>query len=188
MPFWFTIRVDFDVVLKNLGRLCFPVGLLIAVSPAAEPVPQPQVTTTVFSDETCDVDWQGVAGRSYFMQSSLDLTNWAYAPLIQFGEGPHRHSFANASARGFYRLIFRDDPAITTLAAAQNADFDGDGLSNLFEITFGYDPYLASSSPLGPDASLDLDGDGMTNATESNLRLDPLKKDNPKLNLLVTAD
>ena len=67
------------------------------------------------------------------------------------------------------------------------ADFDGDGLSNIFEVTYGYNPFQTTSTIDGPDASLDPDEDGLGNATEQSLALDPMRKDNPKVMLEVVA-
>jgi hypothetical protein len=172
---------------KVLSLFLLPALFLVAPL-AAELAPQPPVALTMNADGSCDTDWQGVAGRTYFIQASQDLIQWTYAPVIDFGDGPHHHTFTNDTPQGFFRLLLSDDPIITSLAAAQNADFDGDGLSNLFEITFGYNPYQATSTASGSDALLDPDGDGMTNATESSRSLHPLLQDNPKLQLLVTVD
>jgi hypothetical protein len=173
--------------IRILTQLLLP-GLFLAAPILAEMAPQPPVALTMTQDGSCDTSWQGVVGRTYFMQRSADLIHWSYAPVIDFGEGLHNHTLTKASPQGFFRLLLNDDLAITSLAAAQSADFDGDGLSNLFEITFGYNPYQATSTASGPDALQDPDLDGMTNATEGNRSLNPGVQDNPKLQLLVTED
>ena len=70
----------------------------------------------------------------------------------------------------------------------RNSDFDGDGLSNLYEITYGYDPFDAASTSDGQDAALDPDGDGLNNITEQARALDPMRQDNPKLLLQVSME
>jgi hypothetical protein len=155
---------------------------------SAEMAPQPQVAFSKGLENTFAADWQGVAGRIYFMQWSLDLQTWLYAPFIDFGDGMHSRGLAGTAPKAFFRLRCLDDPAITSLEEAMNADFDGDGLSNIFEVTFGYDPFDANSTADGPDNSLDPDGDGMTNATENTKNLNPMVKDNPKVQLQVTVE
>jgi hypothetical protein len=158
-------------------------SLLVSANPTA----QPQMQFTPGLQGTYNVDWQGVAGRIYFMQWSLDLQTWFYAPFIEFGDGMHSRGLAGSAPKGFFRLHMEDDPNITSLDEAMNADFDGDGLSNIFEVTFGYDPYNPNSTAEGADNALDPDGDGMTNATEHTRKLNPMAKDNPKVLLQVDS-
>lgn len=164
-----------------------PVAFLIGPT-SADMAPQPQVAFTQAAPGTFAADWQGVAGRIYFMQWSLDLETWFYAPFIDFGDGMHSRGVAGSAPKGFYRLHCLDDPAITSLDEAMNADFDGDGLSNIFEVTYGYGPFETASTSGGNDNALDPEGDGMTNATENARGLNPMGKDNPKLLLQVTEE
>lgn len=46
----------------------------------ANPEPQPQVSFTEGASATWNADWSGVTKRTYFLQWSLDLVNWQYAP------------------------------------------------------------------------------------------------------------
>ena len=155
---------------------------------SADMTPQPQVAFTQAAPGTFAADWQGVEGRVYFIQWSLDMQTWLYCPFIDFGDGMHSRGMAGSAPKSFFRLHYSEFPGITSLDEAMNADFDGDGLSNIFEVTFGYSPFDANSTSDGPDNALDPDGDGMTNATENTKRLNPMKKDNPKLQLQVTVD
>lgn len=173
-------------LLKNVAALV--AAAVLPGTASADMAPQPQVVFTKGLENTFAADWQGVAGRVYFMQWSLGLQTWFYAPFINFGEGMHSRGMAGSAPKAFYRLRCLDDPAITSLEEAMNADFDGDGLSNIFVVTFGYDPFDANSTVDGPDAELDPDGDGMTNATESIKALNPMAKDNPKVLLEVTVE
>ena len=68
------------------------------------------------------------------------------------------------------------------------ADLDGDGLSNIFEVTYGYDPFQTTSTIDGPDGSLDPDEDGIGNSSEQAAGSAPMIKDNPILELKVLVE
>jgi len=158
-------------------RLLAPLILLTAPG-TADPVPQPQIVFSPAASGTWAADWTGVAGRTYFLQWSTDLVGWGYAPLIRFGEGDFSQGCASDSPKFFIRLRCYDSPEIDSLSAAANADFDGDGLSNLYEVTFGYDPFDGASNPFGiNDPYGDPDGDGLTNADELAAGTDPNNPD-----------
>ena len=145
---------------------------------SADPAPQPQVIFTQGLQGTFAADWQGVAGRIYFMQWSTELGGWRYAPFIDFGDGMHSRGLDSSSDKLFVRLHCIDDLEITSLGEAMNADFDGDGLSNLYEVTFGFDPFDGTSNPNGmADPDGDPDGDGLTNAQELAAGTDPNNPD-----------
>lgn len=163
-------------------------GLFLIESISADPAPQPQINLTQGLEGTFATDWQGVAGRVYFMQWSTDLLAWRYSPFLDFGDGMHSYGFQSSTDKFFVRLQGIDDPAITSLDEAMEADFDGDGLSNIFEVTYGYSPTSQASTADGPDSSLDPESDGLTNATEQAHGTNPMAKDNPKLMLQVTAE
>ncbi len=176
--------------MKLLFKTVFtltPVAFLMG-SISADPAPQPPVIFTQGLQRTFAADWQGVEGRIYFMQWSTDLVEWQYTPFLDFGDGMHSRGLESSTAKFFVRLFTVDEPAITNLDEAMNADFDADGLSNIFELTFGYEPYSAASTAGGNDNALDPDCDGLTNATENTKALNPMSKDNPKLLLQVTAE
>jgi hypothetical protein len=164
-----------------------PVVFLIAPV-SAELNPQTPLIFNRCLFDTYAADWEGVAGRVYFMQWSTDLATWSYCPFMDFGDGMHSRGVESDTPKLFFRLHFGDYPGITTLEEARNADFDSDGLSNIFEVTFGYDPYNVTSTVDGADNTLDPDGDGMSNATENNRALNPMVKDNPALMLRVTVE
>ena len=161
---------------------------LLATTAGGDPAPQPQMQFTQGLQGTFNADWEGVAGRTYFTQFSMNLIDWHYAPFIDFGDGGHHRGIESDADKFFLRLHYGDFPGINSLEDAMNADFDGDGLSNIFEVTFGYDPFQTTSTIDGPDASLDPDGDGLTNSTENTRGLNPMAKDNPKLLLRVTVE
>lgn len=161
---------------------------LLAATAGGDPAPrQPPLSFTQGLQGTFNADWEGVAGRTYFMQFSMDLQGWHYAPFIDFGGGGHHRGIGSDAGKFFLRLHYGDFPGIDSLDEAMNADLDGDGLSNIFEVTFGYDPFQTTSTIDGPDASLDPDGDGLGNASEQAAGSDPMAKDNPLLELEVTV-
>lgn len=131
---------------------------------ATEPA-QPQVSFTPGSSDTWNMDWNGIAGRTYFIQWSVDLIDWDYVPTMEFGEEPEPYGFQTEGASKFFvRLRYIDADWITTLQEAQDADFDGDKVSNFIELGNGTDPFQ----------SLDTDGDGMPNDWETAHGLNPL--------------
>jgi hypothetical protein len=153
-----------------------------------DPSPQPQMRFTQGLQGTFNADWEGVAGRTYFTQFSMNLIDWHYAPFIDFGDGEHKRGIESDADKFFLRLHYGDFPGINSLDDAMNADFDGDGLSNIFEVTHGYDPFDFESTMDGPDASLDPDGDGLGNSVEHAQGTNPMAKDNPLLQLEVIVD
>lgn len=173
-------------LFKTILTLALMTFLMGAIS--ADPIPQPQVIFTQGLQRTFAADWQGIERRIYFLQWSTDLVTWQYAPFLDFGDGMHSRGLESSTDKFFVRLFTVDDPAITTLEEAMNADFDGDGLSNIFELTYGYDPFNAASTPDGNDNALDPDGDGLSNSTEHTQALNPMVKDNPKLLLRVSVE
>ena len=147
--------------------------------------PQPRMVFSKAAAGTFAADWEGIAGRTYFMQWSQDLQSWHYAPFIDFGDGMHSRGMASSTPKGFYRLHYGDFPGVSSLDEAMAADFDGDGLSNIFEVSNGYSPFDPTSTADGGDHALDPDGDGLGNGSEQAAGLDPMAKDNGLLNLEI---
>jgi hypothetical protein len=134
--------------------------------------------------------WTGVAGRTYFIQTTSDLKTWKDEPAMRHGAGVSVYDFANQAPSLFIRLRYVDIPTTNP----EDADFDGDGLSNIMEVTMTRsDPLAPSSRGLDSDrdglpdgwemalfgsitsqsGSDDPDGDHLTNLAEYQLRLDP---------------
>jgi len=177
--------------MKIFSRKWFlPIVCLAALTTQgnSDPVPQPQLEFTKGEQGTFNADWQGVAGRTYFMQFSLNLVDWHFAPFMHFGADEQHRGIESDAEKFFLRLCYMDTPGINSLDDAMNADNDGDGLSNIFEVTYGYSPLEDESTLDGPDADLDPDGDGLGNAAEQALGTNPMSKDNPLLQLEVIVD
>lgn len=154
-------------------------ALLLGLSglTCADPLspPQAQISITAGSSGTWNLDWQGVSHRVYFMQWSVDLVNWSFCPFMNFGSELHSRGFNSSTPKLFMRLFYYDDTNIDTLEQAMNHDYDGDGVSNMDEITvLGTSPNQFSSNGTGiSDGAQDFDQDGISNADEVALGLDP---------------
>jgi len=107
--------------------------------------------------------WYGHADRTYFIQVSDPndhLRKWTWAPIIETGNAENISYEVDGTAdKGFFRLWFSDQPTNDP----DGDDFDGDGLSNLDEIT------LYQTNPL----TTDTDGDGLLDGWEVANSLDP---------------
>jgi hypothetical protein len=148
--------------------------LAIGEGPASMPI-QSQASFTRASDTEWNLDWQGVAGRTYFIQTSVDLVHWEYEPVMAFGTGLWHSLLGSLTPKYFVRLHYIDDPSVTTLQEAKDADFDGDGISNIDEITTMLtNPFrFATNGGTIGDGAQDWDSDGISNADELALGLDP---------------
>ncbi len=120
--------------------------------------------------------WTGRTGFTYFIQASPDLVDWTWAPNIEPGvNGPMSYQIGGPTARGFFRLTGTSQ----TAAAPDTADFDGDGLSNLSEITPRPRPgNLTGFAGLKPNIQTspvdgDTDHDGLGDKWEQDNNLDP---------------
>jgi Concanavalin A-like lectin/glucanases superfamily/Bacterial TSP3 repeat len=144
------------------------------------------------------VVWDGVAGRTFFVQWSTDLMKWKYYPVIKNGTGSFFHQDAPTDAQGdpqrrfFFRLRHTDLPTnnaetadfdndglgnlvevATQLTDPFNADTDGDGLTDGWEVANGMDPNDNGSVNAKNGPNGDLDGDGLTNLQEKNAGTNP---------------
>ena len=111
--------------------------------------------------------WYGHAGRTYFIQCSdaFDpLRSWQWSDMIEYGDdGFISHEVGSTAGRAFFRLHYTDDPVPEGMSL-EDWDADGDGLSNLSEIT------PPSTNPLKADTS----GDGISDGWAVFFGLDPL--------------
>lgn len=120
------------------------------------------------------LEWYGKLGRTYFIQVSdtnTPLQKWSWAPMIESGHNEPISHQVNATAEiGFFRLQYTDQPIPPELTP-DTADFDGDGISNIDEIT-GYTllgtTLQIQTNPLDSDT----DHDGLTDKFERDHNLD----------------
>lgn len=123
----------------------------------------------------CNVVWDSVNGRTYFIQMSLGLQDWTFFNPIISGDGTAKgYAFSCTNDRMFVRLWYTDTP--TSDPAAH--DFDGDGISSAAELAANpqTNPLQLDSDKDGIDDGglLDRDGDGIPTAYEAANGLDPL--------------
>jgi hypothetical protein len=136
---------------------------LVLASAKAQSAPQAQVTLSRGSSGTWNLDWMGVAGRTYFIQYSLDLVSWHYLPVMEYGEGLKSMGMNVTSPKYFVRLKYTD----TLTADASSDDYDGDGVSNIAELTvLGTDPMKYATDGVHVDGGGDSDHDGICDALE----------------------
>ena len=143
-----------------MKRLLSLLALAGMASATFAQTPQPQAVLTQGTNNTWNLDWEGIAGRTYFLQHSEDLVGWQYFPLIESGNDETLGwGFASSADKFFVRLLYTD----IAVSDPDNADFDGDGLTNWEEIfIYGTDPFNADS-----------DGDGITDGGEVDQGSDP---------------
>lgn len=100
---------------------------------------QPSPTVTPGSQNNFFLDWQGIAGRTYFMQCSIDMQNWDYAPDVWLGNGlPLAYEIQSLNAQVFARLKYTDIPVTNP----GEADYDQDGYTTAYELANGMDPLV----------------------------------------------
>jgi len=119
---------------------------LLATTAVGDHAPQPQMKFTQGLQGTFNADWEGVAGRTYFTQFSMNLIDWHYAPFIHFGDGGHHRGIESDADKLFIRLRYGHFSNINSLEDAETEDLDGDGLTNLFEVMNGLDPFNPQTS------------------------------------------
>jgi hypothetical protein len=110
------------------------------------------------------IRWHGKPGRSYFVQVSNPanhLNTWHFVYIIEAGNNQDISYEVDGTAdKGFFRLKYTDQvpgPGETL----NTADFDHDGIPNLYEIqTLGSDPLNKESN--GGDS----DSDGLSDGWE----------------------
>jgi hypothetical protein len=101
--------------------------------------------------------WWGTGGNTYLIETSDDLVNWTYLPIVETGFNTvTRWGFTSTSANLFLRLEYITVPANQLSGSVFNGpDNNGNGLPDDWELFyFGY---------LGVDPNLDPDGQGFTN-------------------------
>lgn len=106
-------------------------AILTPSNALAQASEQPQPTLSQTGTASWSFDWNGITGRTYFIQYSHDLQAWAYFPTIQSGTGqPLAWAFDSTASKLFLRLRYTDQETYDPFYD----DFDGDWISNWDEI------------------------------------------------------
>jgi hypothetical protein len=123
------------------------------------------------------IKWWGKAGRTYFVQSSETLLpdSWQYMPVVEAGnEAVCTWNLQTSASKMFVRLVYTDQ---AFSGGAADADFDGDGLSNLLE--------TAAVGPRSNPLAADTDGDGFSDSVEWGAGFNPVSgTSNPDASLV----
>jgi hypothetical protein len=142
------------------------------------------------ANQICRMKWWGKSGRTYFIQHTDDLKKgWQWLPLVEAGNGSVKEwGFNSSGDRFFLRLKYSDIPTNNPSLA----DFDGDRISNLDEVTQGTSPLLAPDTnsnglpddwetfyfgAIGQNPNADPDSDGWSNIQEFQSATNPTKAD-----------
>lgn len=160
------------------------VSFLVMLPALAVATPDPKPTLVSLGTSSWRYDWTGAVGWTWFIQWSEDLETWHYFPIIEHGAEFDYFEFSTTADNFYLRLKYSD---IAT-SDPESADFDGDGLSNLFEVMNGLDPFASDSDgDLTSDGSEDDDFDGSVNTSEALHGRDPTVKDHPAVKLSVVV-
>ncbi len=151
-----------QVVMPAIGRAMVLTAMFAASFARAETTaPQPQPTLTEAAPGAWNLAWNGVAARTYFIQTSTDLVAWQYQPVMAFGDGVWATTLGSTSPKYFVRLFYVDDTIATTLQQARDADFDNDGIPNYYELENLFTNPMDKNSAGG-----DSDADGLPDGWE----------------------
>ena len=130
------------------------------------------------------LQWSGMPNHTCFIMYSTDLQDWSFFPEMEYGSGNFDYGFTTSSDKLFLRLKYTS--VLTT--NPEQADFDGDGVGSLYEITHGLDPFKTDTDGDGTlDGAADRDDDGSVDSSESASGQDPLVEDNPAVKLNVSV-
>jgi len=173
-----------------MKRLLFVSALaLLPPVAGAQSAADPEPTVESLGLSSWRFDWVGTTGWTWFIQWSEDLVTWHYFPVIEHGTDFDYFELSTDADRFFLRLRFiHNDENSPGFVDPETGDFDGDGLSNLFEVMHGLDPFSTDSDgDLVLDGAEDEDLDGSVNTTEAVAGRNPAVKDHPAVKLSVVV-
>jgi hypothetical protein len=100
--------------------------------------------------------WWGATGYTYLIETSDDLINWSYLPIVESGsDSAIEWGFTSNSSSLFMKLEYITVPADQLSGTALNGPLDSNGLPEDWELF-----YFGS---LGIDPNVDPNGEGFTN-------------------------
>jgi hypothetical protein len=116
---------------------------------------------------TVRLSFLAVSNRSYRIEFKNALQDPAWSTLTNISGVPtNRLMFINTTSAipmRYYRLVLTD----SGFASANGLDTDGDGMPNVWELTYGFNTNSLA------DANLDADGDGLSNVQEYRADTNP---------------
>jgi hypothetical protein len=122
--------------MRSLSK-AFILGSFLATAALAEDADQ-QAEVLVNPGGQNFLTWEGRHGRTYFLQAShpaAPLESWQWAPVTEGGNGQTiSYEVGGTADRAFFRLLYTDETPPPGVSL-EDWDIDGDGLSNLEEIT-----------------------------------------------------
>ncbi|MBP6506007.1 MAG: hypothetical protein KA257_00450 [Opitutaceae bacterium] len=169
---------------------------IMAVGQTATDDPEPGLRAEVHPTiaDSYLLSWWGKSGHTYFLQHSTDLTAWTNLDLMETGEDAvMSYGFTSTAVADFWRVSWIDEAPVdpdnadfdgdgltnaeelaTTLTDPLKRDTDGDGLPDGWEIMHGFDPLIAATSE---ELAGDGDSDGLNLLQESQADTDPTELD-----------
>ncbi len=142
--------------MKRLLTLIVAIGaLMVGRAWAQGPNDVNAGSTLTSSGSAYAFSWWGVSGNTYLVETSDDLVNWSYVPIVESGTGGiiEWGIDSNASAL-FMKLEYITVPASELAGTAFDGPLDSNGLPGDWELFF--------FGQLGMDTSFDPNGEGLT--------------------------
>ena len=166
-------------LLFFMGAMAYCCALTAPTAMAQDqPQADPQITALPTAN-AYQISWPGVAGRLYYLQfttsldgwTSNDQEIWTCAPAVFLGDGSTvTAGFSSTVPRSFVRLKYS---LATHYTEGDNGDADGDGLSNIDEVSIHLtEPLLA-----------DTDNDGLSDSDEITGGTNPLQFNVPAITI-----
>lgn len=123
-----------------------------------------RVSMSGSTPESVEIIYDSEAQNAYFVEMSFDLDDWAFIPEIKLGDGTEQlFEYSVNQPKAFFRLYFAE----ATSNDPESEDFDGDGLTNIQELT-----HIQQTSPF----SWDTDNDSFSDKWEIDFGFDPLSE------------
>lgn len=164
--------------MKKILLMTFLLANSTAFAQSPSPLNEDLNLRAIGTSGAMNLSWMGKTGRTYFMQTSQTLMgdSWGYLPIIEIGTGARiQWGFVVEEPSLFIRLQHTDQ---TFTGAVGDADFDGDGLSNIQEMLYTLtNPLVRDTDGDGLDdgrGSADSDQDGISDALEITHGTNPL--------------
>jgi hypothetical protein len=196
----YTTRMNRNL-LFFMGAMAYCCALTAPTAMAQDqPQADPQITALPTAN-AYQISWPGVAGRLYYLQFTTSLDGWTSndpeiwtcAPAVFLGDGSTvTAGFSSTVPRSFVRLKYS---LATHYTEGDHGDADGDGLSNIDEVSIHLtEPLLADTDNDGLSDSdeitrgtnpkiADTDNDGLSDSDEITGGTNPLQFNVPAITI-----